>query len=118
MGIQPDILVCRSEHPLDQGIKDKIALFCNVPSDHVLQNLDVEYLYEAPLAMEEEHLASVVCECLKLDCPEPDLKDWKEMVECLKHPTQDVTVALVGKYIHQVRGCHLHHREVHRHFPV
>ena len=99
MGIQPDILVCRSEHPLDQGIKDKIALFCNVPSDHVLQNLDVEYLYEAPLAMEEEHLASVVCECLKLDCPEPDLKDWKEMVECLKHPTQDVTVALVGKYI-------------------
>ena len=47
MGIQPDILVCRSEHPLDQGIKDKIALFCNVPSDHVLQNLDVEYLYEA-----------------------------------------------------------------------
>ena len=99
LGIQPDILVCRSEHPLDQGIKDKIALFCNVPSDHVLQNLDVEYLYEAPLAMEEEHLASVVCECLKLDCPEPDLKDWKEMVECLKHPTQDVTVALVGKYI-------------------
>ena len=70
-----------------------------MPSDHVLQNLDVEYLYEAPLAMEEEHLASVVCECLKLDCPEPDLKDWKEMVECLKHPTQDVTVALVGKYI-------------------
>lgn len=99
MGIQPDILVCRSEHPLDQGIKDKIALFCNVPANHVLQNLDVEYLYEAPLAMEEEHLASVVCECLKLDCPEPDLKDWKEMVECLKHPTQEVTVALVGKYI-------------------
>ena len=68
------------------GIKDKIALFCNVPSDHVLQNLDVEYLYEAPLAMEEENLAGVVCECLKLDCPEPDLKDWTEMVECLKHP--------------------------------
>ena len=52
MGIQPDIIVCRSEHPLDQGIKDKIALFCNVPGSHVLQNLDVEYLYEAPLAME------------------------------------------------------------------
>ncbi len=72
MGIQPDIIVCRSEHPLDQSIKDKIALFCNVPQSHVLQNLDVEYLYEAPLAMEKEHLAQVACECLHLDCPEPD----------------------------------------------
>lgn len=99
MGIQPDILVCRSEYPLDSGIKDKIALFCNVPSSHVLQNLDVEYLYEAPLAMEEENLAGVVCECLKLDCPHPDLKDWREMVDYLKHPTTEVTVALVGKYI-------------------
>ena len=99
MGIQPDILVCRSEYPLDDSIKDKIALFCNVPSSHVLQNLDVEYLYEAPLAMEEENLAGVVCECLKLDCPEPDLKDWQEMVNYLKHPTTEVTVALVGKYI-------------------
>ena len=79
MGIQPDIIVCRSEHPLDNGIKDKIALFCNVPSNHVLQNLDVEYLYEAPLAMEKEHLAQVVCDCLNLDCPEPDLEDWTEL---------------------------------------
>ena len=59
MGIQPDILVCRTEHPLEPGIKDKIALFCNVPKTHVLQNLDVEILYDAPLAMEEEHLAQV-----------------------------------------------------------
>ena len=56
MGIQPDIIVCRSEYPLGQGIKDKIALFCNVPNNHVLQNLDVEYLYEAPLAMEKSIL--------------------------------------------------------------
>ncbi len=97
MGIQPDILVCRSEHPLTDGIKDKIALFCNVPSNHVLQNLDVEYLYEAPLAMEKENLAGAVCECLHLECPEPDLKDWTEMVDYLKHPNTDVTVALVGK---------------------
>ena len=60
MGIQPDILVCRSEHPLTDGIKDKIALFCNVPSNHVLQNLDVEYLYEAPLAMEKETSGTVL----------------------------------------------------------
>ena len=98
MGIQPDVIVCRSEHELDQGIRDKIALFCNVPSSHVLQNLDVEYLYEAPLVMEKENLARVACECLQLDCPEPDLKDWEEMVDALRHPNRDVTVALVGKY--------------------
>ncbi len=99
MGIQPDIIVCRSERPLDQSLKDKIALFCNVPSNHVLQNLDVEYLYEAPLAMEQEQLAQVACECLNLPCPEPDLEDWEKMVHAMKNPTTEVTIALVGKYI-------------------
>lgn len=99
MGIQPDIIVCRSEHELDQSLKDKIALFCNVPNNHVLQNLDVEYLYEAPLAMEKENLAKVACESLHLECPEPDLKDWEAMVDALRHPNKDVTIALVGKYI-------------------
>ena len=99
MGIWPDIIVCRSEHPLDKAIKDKIALFCNVPSSNVLQNLDVEYLYEAPLAMEHEHLAQVACKCLNLPCPEPDLTDWKAMVEALRNPTREVNIALVGKYI-------------------
>lgn len=98
MGIWPDIIVCRSEHPLDQSIKDKIALFCNVPSSHVLQNLDVKYLYEAPLAMEKERLAEVACECLKIDCPTPNLTDWKKMVDDLYHPTREVEIALVGKY--------------------
>ena len=98
MGIQPDILVCRSEHPLDDGIKNKIALFCNVPKSHVLQNLDVEVLYEVPLVMEEEHLAQVACECLDLPCPEPDLADWQAVINAWKHPDKDVTVALVGKY--------------------
>ena len=99
MGLWPDIIVCRSEYPLTADIKDKIALFCNVPASHVLQNLDVEYLYEAPLAMEKENLAGVVCECLNLACPEPDLKDWTEMVDYLKSPNTEVTIALVGKYI-------------------
>ncbi|MCI6552211.1 MAG: CTP synthase [Lachnospiraceae bacterium] len=99
MGIQPDIIVCRSEHPLDQAIKDKIALFCNVPNSHVLQNLDVEYLYEAPLAMEQEQLAQVACECLHLPCPQPELADWKAMVDSLRQPEGEVTIALVGKYI-------------------
>lgn len=99
MGIWPDIIVCRSEHPLNQGIKDKIALFCNVPSEHVLQNLDVEYLYEAPLAMERENLAQAACECLHLPCPEPELSDWKAMVSALRSPKHEVNIALVGKYI-------------------
>ena len=99
MGIQPDVIVCRSEYPLTDGMKDKISLFCNIPANHVLQNLDVEYLYEAPLAMEKENLAGVVCECLNLECPTPDLKEWTEMVDCLRQPTQEVSVALVGKYI-------------------
>ena len=99
MGIQPDIIVCRSEHALDQALKDKIALFCNVPNSNVLQNLDVEYLYEAPLAMEKENLAKVACQALHLDCPEPDLTDWVTMVDALRHPDKDVTIALVGKYI-------------------
>ena len=99
MGIQPDIIVCRSEFPLDQQLKDKIALFCNVPNNHVLQNLDVDILYEAPLAMESEQLAQVACECLKLECPEPDLKEWEDMIYAWKNPTREITVALVGKYI-------------------
>lgn len=99
MGIQPDILVCRSEHPLDDAIKNKIALFCNVPPTHVLQNLDVDVLYEVPLVMEEEHLAQVACECLDLPCPEPDLTEWRSMINDWKHPEKEVTVALVGKYI-------------------
>lgn len=98
MGIWPDILVCRSEHPLDDSLKSKIALFCNVPQNHVLQNLDVEILYEAPLAMENEHLAQVACECLKLDCPKPDLAEWRAMIDAWKHPQTAVTIALVGKY--------------------
>ncbi len=99
IGIQPDIIVCRSEHPMEQAIKDKIALFCNVPSNHVLQNLDVEILYEAPLAMEKEHLAEVACECLQLECPPPNLEDWESMVTAWKNPVRTVPIALVGKYI-------------------
>ncbi|MCR5101932.1 MAG: CTP synthase [Butyrivibrio sp.] len=98
MGLQPDVIVCRTEVELTQETKDKIALFCNVPAGHVLQNLDLKYLYEAPLAMEKEKLADVACECLKLDCPEPDLDDWKAMVDTLYSLNKKVKIALVGKY--------------------
>ncbi len=99
MGLQPDIIVCRTEHELTPGVRRKISLFCNVPESRVLQNLNVEYLYELPLEMEKEHLAQVACECLHLPCPEPDLTDWIQMVEALHNPTRDVEIALVGKYI-------------------
>ncbi len=98
MGIQPDVLVCRSEYPLTDELRGKIALFCNVPVSHVLQNLDVEYLYEAPLAMEREKLADVVMQSLGLEKRKPDLTDWEEMVESLRHPEGTVNIAMVGKY--------------------
>ena len=98
MGIQPDVLVCRSEYPLTEEIREKIALFCNVPVSHVLQNLDVEYLYEAPLAMEGEKLADVVLETLRLENRKPDLTDWQEMVRDMRNPEGEVNIAIVGKY--------------------
>ena len=99
MGIWPDILVCRSDYPIDDHMREKIALFCNVKKEHVLQNLDAPSLYEVPLMLEEEHLAQAVCECLKINCPEPDLIQWKKMVEDFHNPTDKVTIALVGKYV-------------------
>lgn len=99
IGLRPDVLVCRSEHPLPDELRDKIALFCNVPKSNVLQNLDVEYLYEAPLEMEKENLAEVVCSSLLLPCGEPDLSDWREMVHNLRNPSGQVEIAIVGKYI-------------------
>ena len=98
MGIQPDIIVCRTEIPLDKPVRDKISLFCNVPKDQVIQNLDVDTLYEVPLAMEKEHLADIACKCLKLDCPAPNIQEWTNMVDSIKKLSKEVTVALVGKY--------------------
>ncbi|MCR4990200.1 MAG: CTP synthase [Lachnospiraceae bacterium] len=99
MGLWPDILVCRSDYPVDDDMRAKIALFCNVKKDHVLQNLDAASLYEVPLMLEKENLAGAVCECLNLPCPEPDLKRWESMVNALHSPKYSVNIALVGKYV-------------------
>ncbi len=99
MGIWPDILVCRSDYPVDDHMREKIALFCNVKKEHVLQNLDAKSLYEVPLLLEKEKLAQAVLECLHLPCPEPDLDAWKQMVNDLHHPLHTVTIGLVGKYV-------------------
>ncbi len=99
MGIWPDILVCRSDYPVDEDMRAKIAQFCNVKKEHVLQNLDAPSLYEVPLMLEEEHLAQAVCACLHIPCPEPDLRDWKEMVDNLHASKESVTIGIVGKYV-------------------
>lgn len=99
IGIQPDVVVCRAEKPLGAGIINKLALFCNIPPDCVIQNLDAECLYELPLMMEEEGLARAAVKCLGLSDTEPDLEEWKAMVNRAKNLSKKVTIALVGKYI-------------------
>jgi CTP synthase len=97
-GVQPDILVCRTELPLDQSIREKLALYCNVRTDSVIQNIDCESIYELPLILEKEGLARIVCERLCLNSPEPDLADWEQLVEKTRAERDELTVALVGKY--------------------
>lgn len=99
LGIQPDIIVCRAEHEITRELKDKIALFCNVKRDCVIANCDVPILYEAPLALEEEGLANIVCRELGLGEPPLDLTEWKKIVDTLRHPARSVNIALVGKYV-------------------
>ena len=98
MGIRADIIVCRSGREIPLSLREKVALFCNVPVAHVIQNLNAESIYDVPLMMEEERLAQAACRCLQIPCPEPDLEDWKEMVDSMHHPLRKVTVAMVGKY--------------------
>lgn len=98
LGLRPDILICRSDYPLSREIRDKLALFCNVRPECVLQNLDAEILYEVPLMLEEEKLAQSVCIALHLDTRFADLRDWRTMCERCKHPRRTVKIALVGKY--------------------
>ena len=99
VGIQPDILVCRTDAPITEDIRRKIALFCNVSPDCVVQNTTASTLYEAPLLLEREGLSKAVCRGLSLDCPEPDLAEWTAMVERIKTAQKTVRIALVGKYV-------------------
>ena len=98
VGIQPDVLVCRTDSPLPEDMRRKIALFCNVSEDCVIQNLTASTLYEVPLLLEKEGLCRVVCRKLGLDAGEPDMCHWHELVEQIHRATRPVTIALVGKY--------------------
>lgn len=99
LGLWPDIIVCRSDIPLDDDVKEKIALFCNVDQDCVIENLDVEYLYEAPMMLEREELAQRVLEKLQLEVTAPDHSEWEMMLEKLKNAKGVVKIAIVGKYV-------------------
>ncbi|MCG0277045.1 MAG: CTP synthase [Thermanaeromonas sp.] len=99
IGIQPDIIVCRTERPLSRETAEKIALFCDIERDAVIQAVDAESIYEVPLMMEEEGLARIVVEKLGLKCGPPQLDDWRAMVARMKNPKYQVTIALVGKYV-------------------
>jgi CTP synthase len=98
IGIQPDILVCRADHPLDDGIKRKIALFCNVDFGCVVESRTVGSTYQVPLLLHEQGLDAEVCRRLQLDSKEPDLRPWNAMVAKILQPTERVRIAIVGKY--------------------
>jgi CTP synthase len=99
IGIQPDIIVCRTERPLSDSVREKIALFCDTEKRAVIQNTDVSCLYEVPLAMAAEGLDDIVVERLRLECSERDMAAWTELVHRATNPSREVTVALVGKYV-------------------
>lgn len=100
IGIQPDVIICRTERPLSRSIKEKIALFCDVEPDAVVQLLDVQSIYEVPLILEEEGLGRIIVRRLGLDnLPEPDLAGWREIVERIRRPQGSVRIGLVGKYM-------------------
>ena len=98
IGIQPDILICRSEKPLTKEVREKIALFTNVATESVIDAHDASSIYEVPLQFAEEEVDEIVLEKLDLTCPKPNLKEWKKYVDRIKNPKGEVSIAVVGKY--------------------
>lgn len=99
MGISPDIIVMRSDEPIDEEIREKISLFCNVKLDCVIENITLPVLYEAPIMLEQNHFSDIVCRELSINAPDPDLTDWMSMLESIKNRSKTVKIGLVGKYV-------------------
>ncbi len=99
IGIQPDMLVCRTEKPLNDSLKEKIGLFCNMDASDVIECMDADSIYEVPLVLEQQGFASKVCEHLGLNCSTPTLDEWKKIVEIDKAEKEIVNIGLVGKYV-------------------
>ena len=100
MGVNPGVLILRCDEPLEDEIMQKIAHFCNVKEDCVIENITLPVLYEAPLMLEDAHFSEIVCRELGLEAGEPDLTHWKEMVDKIHNIEQVVKIGLVGKYVH------------------
>ena len=98
-GISPNIIIMRADEPISQGIRDKIALFCNVPADCVIENITLPNLYEAVIMLHENGLDDVVCRELRLSTPSPDLGEWEAMLERIRRRDKDITIAIAGKYV-------------------
>ena len=99
MGISPDIIVARSDEPMDDEVKAKISLFCNVKPDCVIENLTLPCIYEAPLRLHNSGLDDVVCRELNLKTKEPDLTEWQNMINKINERRNEVIIAIVGKYV-------------------
>ena len=99
IGIVPDVIIARCDVPLEESIKSKIALFCNVRKECVIENLTVSNLYEAPLMLEKQDFSNIVLSKLKIDAPEPDLAEWNEMLSRIASRKEKVVIGLVGKYV-------------------
>ena len=99
IGIQPDVIICRTENPLRPGLEDKVALFCDIDKDAVIQAVDVSSIYEVPLVLEDEGLGEIVVRRLGLKCQPPSLQEWRDMVDRMKKLQENVTIAIVGKYV-------------------
>ena len=99
LGISPDVIIVRSEHPVDQNIKKKISIFCDIDEEAVIESLDAETLYEIPLTIERLGLADVICKHFKIENKKPALIEWNKMVEKFKNPKKLIKVAVVGKYV-------------------
>jgi CTP synthase len=99
IGIQPDVLLCRSDHPIPKSQKDKIALFCNVERDSVIDAPDVDTIYAVPMSLREGGLGTVVLKHFRMDNPEPDLSVWEDICRKIREPEQVVRIAMVGKYV-------------------
>ena len=114
MGIHPDVIVLRCNEPLEESLLKKIAMFCNVSPDCVIENRTLPILYEAPLMLEQQHLSDIVCRELGIDAPPPELGEWAAMVDRVRTARKKVTVGLVGKYT-QLHDAYLSVAEALRH---
>jgi len=118
IGIRPDVIICRSDHPISEEIRNKISLFCDVDREAVIPLPTVDTIYEVPLILEEGGLGEIIVRKLGLKRQKPDLHEWQELVKYLKTPSEPVNIALVGKYVglkdayFSVREA-LHHATLH-----